>query len=530
MSNLTCALSGQCPISDPVALPTGQIVSKALILTKLVESNTNPFDSKLTLSESDLLPLQTQPEVLPPKPAQANSIPSILSMLSKEYDALVLELFDTRKALEETRRELSQALYQNDAAVRVIARVVMERDLARRDLAQVSAAVGASGGVTSSTATSANKRKRDDGEGDMEVDSSNVNVVPEEETNNASKSDIPSDIVEIMKKKWEELQPQRKSLSKQSENYLTSDQLSSMTLSKKAYHKTSAKGICALTSQHRSGIITSLGKDKQLVRYDMENHKVISTKGMKMLVDGKAGLDVAGGTVVLVSPSENTVKVYIEDKVLTKDIEGAVSAVVHPTGQHIFVATESGMIHLLVYETEGELVEVAVFSCVEKDFDGKITAIGVHPDGLILGVGRSDGKFSLYDLSTQTLAATFDPVEDGEITCMDFSEKGLHIATGSSNGKVSVWDLRKQKSIATMSIEGGSGIECVRFCPTGKFLAYGDADGHVSVTVVKEWDVKVEMNDTTVKGKVSGLAWGKDAIVLYASYSEDRSVRLWEKK
>lgn len=529
MSNLTCALSGQCPISDPVALPTGQIVSKALILTKLVESNTNPFDSKLTLSESDLLPLLTQPEVLPPKPSQANSIPSILSMLSKEYDALVLELFDTRKALEETRRELSQALYQNDAAVRVIARVVMERDLARRDLAQVSSAVGTSAGAISST-TSANKRKRGDVEEDMQVDGSNVNVVPEEEANDASKSDIPSEIVDIMKQKWEELQPQRKSLSKQSESYLTSEQLSTMELSKKAYHKTSAKGICALSSQHRSGVVTSLGKDKQLVRYDMENQKVISTKGVKMLVNGKSGLDVVGDTLVLVSPSENTVKVCSGDKVLTKDIEAAVSAVVHPTGNHIFVATEKGMIHLLVCETDGELVEVAVFLGVEKGFDGKITSIGIHPDGLILSVGRSDGKFSLYDLSTQTVAATFDPIEDGEISCMDFSEKGLHIATGSSNGKVTVWDLRKQKSIASMDIEGGSGIECVRFCQTGKFLAYGDADGHISVTVVKEWDVKVELNDTTAKGKVSGLAWGNDANVLYASYSDDRSVRLWQKK
>jgi WD40 repeat protein len=81
-----------------------------------------------------------------------------------------------------------------------------------------------------------------------------------------------------------------------------------------------------------------------------------------------------------------------------------------------------------------------------------------------------------------------------------------------------------------MNIEGGTGIECARFCPTGKFLAYGDSEGHVSVTVVKEWGVKVEMNDSTAKGKVSGLAWGKEASVLYVSYSEDRSVRLWEKK
>eukprot|EP00957_Ditylum_brightwellii_P051369 3895806-Ditylum_brightwellii.AAC.1 len=61
-------------------------------------------------------------------------------MLQTEYDAVLLELFDTRRALEETRRELSQALYQNDAAVRVVARLASERDAAREMVAAWSSA------------------------------------------------------------------------------------------------------------------------------------------------------------------------------------------------------------------------------------------------------------------------------------------------------------------------------------------------------------------------------------------------------
>lgn len=48
----------------------------------------------------------------------------------------MLELFDTRKALEDTRKELSQALYQNDGAIRVVARLCQERDQARQQLEQ----------------------------------------------------------------------------------------------------------------------------------------------------------------------------------------------------------------------------------------------------------------------------------------------------------------------------------------------------------------------------------------------------------
>ena len=46
----------------------------------------------------------------------------LLANMQTEWDALMVETFNLKGALEETRRELSQALYQNDAAVRVIAR------------------------------------------------------------------------------------------------------------------------------------------------------------------------------------------------------------------------------------------------------------------------------------------------------------------------------------------------------------------------------------------------------------------------
>ena len=43
----------------------------------------------------------------------------------------MLETFNLKKSLDVTRQQLSLALYQHDAACRVIARVVKERDEAR---------------------------------------------------------------------------------------------------------------------------------------------------------------------------------------------------------------------------------------------------------------------------------------------------------------------------------------------------------------------------------------------------------------
>ena len=179
MTGPSCAISGECPISDGVVIPSsGIICSKRLLLAKIHENGGyDPFSKSGNdlLEESDLISLKNDNNsstssminIPPPKIPSYNSIPSILLELQRSHDAVLLELFDTRQALNETRRELSDALYQNDAAVRVVARISAERDAAREELGVISSTT-----IAAVAAAAAGKRRRteDDGTVDEDVD------------------------------------------------------------------------------------------------------------------------------------------------------------------------------------------------------------------------------------------------------------------------------------------------------------------------------------------------------------------------
>ena len=55
----------------------------------------------------------------------------MLKFMQEQWDTQMLEVFALRKDLEKTRQELSQALYQHDAACQVICRLEAEKDQLR---------------------------------------------------------------------------------------------------------------------------------------------------------------------------------------------------------------------------------------------------------------------------------------------------------------------------------------------------------------------------------------------------------------
>lgn len=73
------------------------------------------------------------------------SIPALLTTFQNEWDAVALETYTLKQQLAQTRQELSTALYEYDAALRVIAKIQKERDEAREALSRITVSGGAAG-------------------------------------------------------------------------------------------------------------------------------------------------------------------------------------------------------------------------------------------------------------------------------------------------------------------------------------------------------------------------------------------------
>jgi pre-mRNA-processing factor 19 len=106
------------PEEPVVSKKSGLLFERRLIEKVVQETGRCPITDE-PLEKDDLLVVSTG-NTIKPRPTPATSIPGLLSLLQNEWDATVLEAHQLRQALHAARQELSHALYQHDAATRVI--------------------------------------------------------------------------------------------------------------------------------------------------------------------------------------------------------------------------------------------------------------------------------------------------------------------------------------------------------------------------------------------------------------------------
>ena len=121
---LRCALTGKIP-RHPVLSPQGIIFEKEDIQQYLVNSSFCPVTGNPLTFES-LIDIQINPPNNYPSAVRATTFTDYLNGLTQEWNLAQKELYETRKQLAQCQRELAQALYENEAAKRVIARLISE--------------------------------------------------------------------------------------------------------------------------------------------------------------------------------------------------------------------------------------------------------------------------------------------------------------------------------------------------------------------------------------------------------------------
>lgn len=435
----------------------------------------------------DLLPVKSGTTVKPRTTAAA-SIPGLLSIFHNEWDALMLETHELRVDLHGTRQELSHALYQHDAACRVISRLMKERDEAREALANARAA-----------GPSAAPGKRAASDGDEAVGDGKK-----------QRSGVPPEAIDAMTAKSKELSKARKK-REISPTLASGEDIGKMEIGTTApCHATKAKGIRAIrVNPANADEVATGGADGSLALFDAAKGK----RGALMTGHKKAVTDVAyAGDAILTSSADKTVKIWrggAEAAAVAGVHEGEVVAVsAHPTNAYAVSIGGDGA---------WAFMDVGAAECLSVQRDGadggtEYTCGGFHPDGLILGTGAADSSVKIWDVKTSKVAAKVEG-HVGAVTSMSFSENGYYLATCARDG-VKLWDLRKLKNFKSVE---AAGVRCVGFDRSGHYLAVGGADACV-LNVKAEWEVVKRWEAS--KAPVNALEFAADAKALYAGCSD----------
>jgi pre-mRNA-processing factor 19 len=480
---MICALSGEAPEEPVVSIRSGHVFEKRVI-TKYLETNSNkdPFsDGALTLE--DLIPLKVN-KVVKPRPTAATSIPSLLTVFQNEWDALMLETYSLKEQLESVRQELSHALYQHDAACRVIARLIKERDEARNLLANVRAHA---------------PQGSEDG---MEV----------EESTGGISDKVKGELIE----KSKELSNERKK-RQAPENLVSMEKIKEYhPTASHNLHKATPAGVTCLDIHPLEEMIVTGGADSDAVIFNRVDGKVVS----RLNGHHKALTDVLfhpAEDILFSTSKDKTAKVWRpaekgHQAIHTVAHDGEVTGcTLHPTGSYWVTASLDGT--WAFHDIRGS----ATLAKIEAG--GGCSCVSFHPDGLILGTGTGS-DIKIWDIKTQKNVATFEG-HTNSVTGISFSENGYYLATTAGH-TVKLWDLRKLKNLHTLDIPDAGNLNSVSWDYSGTYLATAGDD-------IRVFTSKSLNHIATLKGHtkaVTDVKWGASALFL-ASTSLDRSLKLW---
>ncbi|PWN22680.1 WD40 repeat-like protein [Microstroma glucosiphilum] len=537
-----CAISGEPPQTPVISTKSGLVFESRLIRKYVDENGKDPITGD-DLRESDLVEIKLNPKTAAPRPPTISSIPALLSSLQNEYDATMLEMFNLKRQYENVRQELAHALYSNDAANRVIARLMFERDQAREALANIQSTLG--GGVAAATPVAAAADGAGAGVEDAEM----------AEGPSVGGASLPAEVEAKLDETRDRLSALRKAKSKRktvAEGYATASDLESFSQKSAATSLHSAKppGVSSLAISANGKFTLTGGVDKQVHVYDRStsgssNKAVANLKGHTKKIthvefSSNAGAVASGpeanevpNPAFAVSASEDkTVKVWklegdgeVPSYTLLhtlSDFKASISGIsIHPSGDLLATVLEDGTwtLHDLSAGSDALLTVPAPAGESADDATGgyEYASVQWHPDGQLLAMGTTGGVVRIWDVKTAAKVATFNVLQGSEgstgeavtVDSLDFSENGYSLAVAAKGlASAQVWDLRKLALTTSIPLtsEAAQGA-LVRFDPSASYLAVATSS-QLKVYANKTWkELRVCEVEKAAADGLSGLEW-----------------------
>ena len=384
--SLICSISNEtpeCPVISPVS---GAIFERRLLEKFIQENGTDPVTGD-ALKLDQIIEVKAPP-IAKPRPPSATSIPAILKMMQDEWDAVMLHTFTLRQQLQTARQELSHALYQHDAACRVIARLNKEVTAAREALATLKPQANVMGEQFASVQPSSHHKEHAKEKGkDDHIEVHGIN----------------DDVMKKLQDMAALLTGERKKRGKQApEGLATTEEIQkySQQSSHVGLHSAGSPGILALDLSFRdSSRVVTGGNDKNVVVFNKETQQVVA--------------------------------------VLKGHTKKVTNVVYHPVEDAVISASPDETVRVWN-------VKNAECSHIVRAHDQRVTGISLHPTGDFVLASSTDCSWSFSDIRNGRVLAKATDEEGGRVplTCCQFHPDGLIFATGTEDSQVKPSSLK----------------------------------------------------------------------------------------
>lgn len=505
---LVCSISSEVPETPVVSPASGCVFERRLIVAYIAENGTDPVNGA-ALKEEELIALKT-PASVKPRPPTASSIPAILKTLQDEWDACMLNNFSMRQQLQTARQELSHALYQHDAACRVIARLTKEVTAAREALATLKPHAALPTPAPPTAAPDAS------------------------EPMDAEPTGITDDVIKKLTEKAGVLTAQRKARGKGGrEGLCPPEDVKEWTESgaQVGLHSASTPGLVSLDiAAHDDAFLITGGNDKTACVFNRVQEKVVAVLSGHTKKVSSVIYHPTEHLAVTASP-DSTVRIWPDlqsgkpEAIVLKAHSGPVNDIsLHATGDFLLSVSADERWAFSDIRAGRVLCRVSDSAAPKGMSCGRF-----HPDGLIFGVGTADAMVKIWDLKEQSNVANF-PGHTGPVHAISFSENGYYLATAAEDAQVKLWDLRKLKNFKSIALPDGFQVKDLCFDGSGHYLAVGGAEARVFQC--KQWQELALLtpppSDDGSPATVNGLRFGNNAAFL-ATATSTRHLRFYSK-